>query len=135
MSDRQQADTNIVIHERALNSLGLKISLILLSVARDLRSGVIENDQYNQRTFGNWDGCNTACCIWGHACSRMGITNWKERRTSANKLISNDKALSNLFAAIPIASMRRMYPEQAAEAIENYVLKGHDRPWDAVKNN
>jgi hypothetical protein len=42
MSNRKLGENTCVIHERALNMLGLKASLAMLGVAHDLRNGIIK---------------------------------------------------------------------------------------------
>src|SRR5258706_12888633 len=121
MSNRQLTETTVQIHPRALKALGLKKALVFLEVARDLRSGAIEKDMYYQGSYGY--GCGSACCIYGHVDSRLfkSIKNITKR---AQKLKGKDSALVDLFAgAYP------SIPILAANAIENYVLKGHDSPW------
>jgi len=101
--------------------LGLKKALVFLEVARDLRSGAIEKDMYYQGSYGY--ECGSACCIYGHVDSRLFKT-VNNRINRAKKLKDKDNALAYLFTGA-----RPSIPAAAADAIENYVLKGHDQPW------
>jgi|SRR5258706_11553724 len=121
MSNRQLTDTTIQIHPRALKALGLKKALVFLEVARDLRSGAIERDMYYQGSYGY--ECGSACCIYGHVDSRL-FKSIKNRINRAVKLKDKDIALAELFAGA-----HPSIPALAANAIENYVLKGYDFPW------
>ena len=121
MSNRQLTETTVQIHPRALKALGLKKALVFLEVARDLRSGVIEKDMYYQGSYGY--ECGSACCIYGHVDSRL-FKSIKNRGERARKLRDKDVALVDLFAGL-----HRSIPTAAADAIENYVLKGYDLPW------
>ncbi|SRR5258706_9521088 len=121
MSNRQLTETTVQIHPRALKALGLKKALVFLEVARDLKSGAIERDMYYQGSYGY--ECGSACCIYGHVDSRL-FKSVKNRVQRAQKLRNKDSALSDLFAGT-----HRSIPAAAAEAIENYVLKGYDSPW------
>jgi len=136
VSDRKLTD--IVIHDRALNALGLETAIVMLEVARDLRSGAIEAENYDQNRFGRDEriytdegmkDCNTPCCIWGHVCHRMGIYSWSDRATSAENMTDKDRALGWLFASVEDAT-----PKRAAQAIENYVISGMDHPWYGTKH-
>jgi hypothetical protein len=134
MSDRKLTNDAVKIHDRAMNTLGLERALIMLDVAKDLRSGAIEHDLYNQRAYGvaftndSISDCDTPCCIWGHVCFRMGVNRWADRRDSARELMHKDVALTSLFA--PRIDVT---PVMAANAIENYIIKGHVLPWHAQK--
>src|ERR1700677_1180202 len=54
------------IHPTALEELGYEASIIALGVAKDLRSGAIKPENYDQGSV-----CGTACCIAGHITARM----------------------------------------------------------------
>ena len=130
MSDRKLTD--IVIHDRALNALGLETAIVMLEVARDLRLGAIEAEFYDQNRFGRVEGakdCNTPCCIWGHVCHKMGINRWSDRASSAGDMTDKDRALGWLFASVEDAT-----PKRAAQAIENYVIRGMDHSWYGTKH-
>ena len=78
MSDKQ--DPNVrTIHPRALESLGYATCVALLGVARDLRSGAIPPEKYDQTDWGahnKYDAykCGRPCCIAGHLAQRLGIS-------------------------------------------------------------
>src|SRR5882672_7119527 len=127
MSNRQLTDTTIKIHDRALKALGLETALVMLGVANDLRSGVIESDKYSQWSYGDTvSNCGTPCCIWGHVCTRLGIFNFRDRVEAADNAQNNDNALVNLFCP------NQATPKMGAKAIENYLIKGYDFPWEGV---
>jgi len=125
MSNRQLTETTVQIHPRALKALGLKKALVFLEVARDLRSGAIEKDMYYQGSYGY--ECGSACCIYGHVDSRL-FKSIKNRTKRAQKLRDKDIALTDLFAGAHPSK-----PVLAADAIENYVLKGYDSPWGGYR--
>lgn len=116
-SRRGQAKTR-TISERAIRALGHEGAVALLGVARDLRSGVIPPETYDQSTY-----CGTACCIAGHLMIRLGVmkpglTTW------LIALADRDPAVWRLFSG-KVPSV----PALAADAIERYVLEGSDDPW------
>lgn len=118
MSNREISKETIVVHERALKALGLKMALVALEVARDLRNGAIPPEKYYQGSY-----CGSACCIFGHIESRIGKSGYN-RVGRAIDLMLDDYALSNLFAG-----RHPSIPELAADAIENYVINGANIPW------
>jgi hypothetical protein len=119
MSNREVSTETRTLHPRALAVLGEEWCLALLEVARDLRSGAIPPERYNQKEY-----CGTACCIAGHAARKRGVP-----VDILVDLEGTDPALfdyrGGLFGPHPV----RPTPAQAADAIEAYVYAGADQPW------
>lgn len=104
-------------HPRALTALGALACIAMLSVARDLRSGAIPPENYNQATH-----YGTSCCIYGHVRKRLDDINnerlvhqWHPRREIGLMDLFNGHRPSN--------------PQQAACAIERYIYEGAEQPW------
>jgi hypothetical protein len=114
MSNRQESEVR-TIHPRALRELGEEACIVALGVARDLRSGVISSNEYDQRTL-----YGSAHCLASHMARRMGRSPfwWYFKRTF------RCQALVNLFW-----SRRPSDPERAARAIEHYLYTGSETPW------
>jgi hypothetical protein len=129
MSDRQKTTETRTIHPRVLAALGERVCVEMLGVARDLRSGVIPSERYDQGTY-----CGTACCVAGHLMIRLGVMRSGAPRRSDRENVSTrlmqlgdrDSALWRLF------SPRPSDPLLAADAIERYVLAGSVYPWRAT---
>jgi len=127
MSDRKLAESR-VIHSRALAAWGEATCFAAIEVARDLRSGVIPPEEYDQGSFYRI-GCGSACCIAGHIAWRM--------REPVERLL---KRTGYWGAAVPFmlvksptdrlfAASRPSNPQLAADAIERFVFDGSDDPW------
>lgn len=117
MSDKQGEVRTI--HSRAIKALGMEACVVMLGVARDLRSGAIPPENYSQAVF-----CGTACCIAGHVAMRIGyfsdyVIEW------VNEVLPRDEALNQLFG-VPSG---RVTPSDGADAIERYVYDGSEHPW------
>jgi hypothetical protein len=113
MSSRHEAETR-TIHPLALAELGEEACIIALGVARDLRSGVIPPEKYDQKYFNySQTECGTACCIAGWMLIR-GVEHW-----------SLQQLTGNLFAM----GVNDPTPARAADAIERYVYDGSQTPW------
>lgn len=129
MSDRQSTDEVRTIHPRALEALGLEAATVMLGVARDLRSGVIRPEHYDQKNWIIDSDCGTACCIAGHVATRLGV-----RKNHAYFDAWADKAMGKDIACFHLFSGRHPSdPLLAADAIERYIYDGADRPWDVPK--
>lgn len=124
MSNRQSTDVR-VIHPSALADWGAPTCFAALEVARDLRSGAIPPEEYDQGSFiRSHRTCGSACCIAGHIAFRMKepVENLLERsgywgpRGHAYRLF---------------AGSRPSDPLLAADAIERFILDGSDDPWVA----
>jgi hypothetical protein len=114
MSDRKLADAR-TIHPRALADLGEEACIVTLGVARDLRSGAIPPEQYDQNYFDRWQTeCGTACCIAGWMTIR-GV---------------NYAQLLRVRGGLFGTSYRRRTPNEAADAIERYICDGSHDPWE-----
>ena len=113
MSDRKIAESR-VIHSRALAAWGEATCFAAIEVARDLRSGVIPPEEYDQGSFYRI-GCGSACCIAGHIAWRM--------REPVERLLKRT-GYCRLFSA-----SRPSNPQLAADAIERFVFDGSDDPW------
>ncbi len=134
MSNRKLVEV-LSIHPVALKELGEEACLIALGVAHDLRSGVIPPDEYNQGEV-----CGTACCIAGHIVTRLWgkydgpIPRYYEKQISIPALRKRwywyeecrfkSLGLARLFGGL-VAT-----PQQAADAIENYLHQGSSNPWN-----
>jgi len=125
MSDRKLVESR-TIHSRALELWGEETCLAALEVARDLRSGAIPPEEYDQGTFYKIDSrCGTACCIAGHIAFRM--------REPVEFFISR----SGYFSPISrpsyrlFAGSRPSDPQLAADAIERFVFECPSDPWIA----
>jgi hypothetical protein len=115
MSKRNEADVR-TIHERAIATLGMEACIVALGVARDLRSGAIPREHYDQGSLvPAFSNCGTACCIAGHIAARM--------RVSAGSIFGDDPY--GLFAGGHPSN-----PKRAANAIERFIYDGSERPWE-----
>jgi len=123
MSDRKLADVR-QIHPSALSIWDEATCLVALEVARDLRSGAIPPEEYDQGSFTkSLSTCGTACCIAGHIALRM--------RESVERFIGRSRysteypnRMSRLFAGSQPSD-----PILAADAIERFVYDGSETPW------
>lgn len=91
MSTRHPTNAR-TFHPRALAALGAPACIAMLSVARDLRSGAIPPEHYDQQR-----SCGTACCIYGHMVYR--INNEYQKRLDGAWHSNREEPLCNLFAA------------------------------------
>lgn len=128
MSNRHEVEGR-TIHPRALKELGEEACIVALGVARDLRSGVIPPENYDQ---GN--SCGTSCCIAGHMSARIIADGSIPSALKATDFESmqdemwcrweeSSAALWNLFDINPSD------PILAADAIERYIYDGSETPW------
>ncbi len=133
MSNRKSVEV-LSIHPVALRELGEEACLIALGVAHDLRSGVIPPDEYDQRKL-----CGSACCIAGHIVTRLWgkydrpiprgfeaqlrIPELKKHWDWYEERRAESTGLARLFGYY------NKTPQQAADAIENYVYQGSKNPW------
>ena len=135
MSDKQ--DPNVrTIHPRALESLGYATCVALLGVARDLRSGAIPPEKYDQGDWGVFDEheaykCGSPCCIAGHLAQRLGVfVGDLLGRIRKDPAVSDYYGDDSLFDADHPSD-----PQLAADAIERYVYEGASQPWRACTNS
>lgn len=115
MSNRHEADGR-TIHPRAIRELGEEACIVALGVARDLRSGVIPPEKFDQRFYSSQlrAGCGSACCIAG----------WMLIRGVSDRSLGC-ASVGNLFGGCHPSD-----PQLAADAIERFVYEGSKRPWD-----
>ncbi len=113
MSNRHEVEAR-TIHPHALAELGEKACIVALGVARDLRSGVIPPEKYNQKYFDSTQTeCGTPCCIAG----------WMLIRGVDYQILR--KLTGDLFEAF----VDRPTPDRAADAVERYIYNGSTTPW------
>lgn len=118
MSGRQDQSVR-TIHPKSLALVGDAICLEMLTLARDLRSGAVPPESYNQkRLYGD---CGTACCILGHLRQRVSPKAYVKLKHS---WFEKDGGLVELFAGYHPSD-----PQRAADAIERFVFDGSDNPW------
>lgn len=103
-------------HPRALAALGAQSCIAMLSVARDLRSGAIALEQYDQSTY-----CGTACCIAGHTAFRLG----EDQGTWLGRI--GRKGCPGFLDLVN--GGHPSDPQLAARAIERYLYEGAEQPW------
>ena len=117
MSSRHESGAR-TIHPHTLAELGEEACIVALGVARDLRSGVIPPEKYDQRRW-----CGTACCIGGHIATRLGKTH--------NVLMGEiwDRCGDDLFVPDLFSGRHPSNPILAADAIERYIMLGSTTPW------
>jgi hypothetical protein len=118
MSTRQGESRTI--HPTAIAKLGYEACIVALGVARDLRSGVIPPEEYNQVNLGEFSPC--PCCIAGHIGRRMGV--WPSRISMRLGLLG--QVGYGLFSGGNPSD-----PQLAADAIERCIYDGSDTPWKA----
>jgi hypothetical protein len=116
MSNRATAGQCRTIHPRAIAALGERICIVMLGVARDLRSGAIAPEEFNMGTL-----CGTARCICGHMELRLSDDDVGKLRKT---WVGRNYGLTNLFDGGSPSD-----PQLAARAIERYVYEGADDPW------
>src|SRR4029077_3296413 len=105
------------IHQIAIDVLGMEACIVALGVARDLRSGKIPPEEYDQGTL--WGTARrTACCIEGHIRRRMGR---RIIQSTDDNLIYHGRGL--------FAGSNPSDPILAADAIERFVYDGSQSPW------
>jgi len=125
MSDRKLTQSRLVIHPKAIAALGEEVCFVALEVARDLRSGAIPPDEYDQGSFDKHNSkCGAACCIAGHIALRMMMHVYT--LLNRTKFWDFTSPASRLFAG-----SRPSDPLLAADAIERAILQGSDNPWMA----
>lgn len=122
MSRRHEAEGR-TIHPRAIAELGEEACIVALGVARDLRSGAIPPEDYDQDQLfpiaAIADGCGTPCCIAAHIAHRMGV--------APDQIFHKLQSwIGGLFSSRTNAAT----PLQAADAIERYVYDGAEKPWE-----
>lgn len=108
------------IHPDIIAAIGEPAALLMLELAKDLRSGKLSAEEYDQRSF-----CGTACCIAGHLFIR-------DYRLFRDHIYDNWLAmprgeiigLNDLFA-----SYHPSNPVLAADAIERYIFANALHPW------
>ncbi len=122
MSSRHEAEAR-TIHPRALAELGEKACIVALGVARDLRSGMIPPESYDQRVY-----CGSSFCIAGHMASRLGM--------GVHHFLDLDGIVISPSLRWGGSSLfgynRKSEPTAAADAIERYVYDGSETPWSAT---
>lgn len=134
MSNRRELPTETrTIHARALHTLGEEAAIVMLGVARDLRSGVIPPDEYEQaRYYNDAAPCGTPNCIGGHTAARLGlrshaeVIDWVVKVSLREGVDISWIGLHNLFNP-----GHPSVPHLAADSIERYVYEGADDPWAA----
>lgn len=129
MSRRERSTETRTIHPRALHTLGQEAAIIMLEVARDLRSGAIPPDHlYQARYFNDGNPCGTPCCLGGHVAARLGMRNYQETLHWVEEVLGRETrlGLNNLFSADNPSD-----PILAADAAERYLYDGADLPWAA----
>lgn len=112
MSNRHEVEGR-TIHPRALEELGEEACIVALGVARDLRSGVIPPEKYDQGRYMH--ACGAACCIAGHMRDRLGLR---------GHFTVLSPALMDLFGGL-----HPSIPHLAVDAIERYIYDGSETPW------
>lgn len=127
MSNRQSNDIRS-IHPRALAAWGEATCIAALSVARDLRSGVIPPEEYDQKVFlsAATSKCGAACCIAGHIALRMKepVENFLARSGYWQPVVELRSPPQRLFSGSAPSD-----PILAADAIERFILDGSENPW------
>ena len=124
MSDRRLADVR-TIHPRTLSIWDEATCLVALEVARDLRSGAIPPEEYDQGSFTKSSGrCGAACCIAGHIALRMGGPVELFIGRSGYFSAEYPNRIARLFAGGQPSD-----PILAADAIERFVIDGSETPW------
>lgn len=113
------------IHPTALAQLGEEACIVALGVARDLRSGVIPPEKYDQTSE-----CGSSCCLAGHIAARLAggepgdvSLYWEQRDFFYEHGVRGN---NNLFAGGHPSD-----PLLAADAIERFVYDGSQTPWVA----
>lgn len=122
MSNRHEVEGR-TIHPRALKELGEEACIVALGVARDLRSGVIPPEAYDQQFASVWMAgcCDTPCCMMGYIRKRLGNLHFYGAFNGAWRF---GNALGELFAGDHPSD-----PILAADALERYVYDGSETPW------
>lgn len=115
MSGRQERSVR-KIHPKWLSLIGDEACLEMLAIARDLRSGVITPEEYDQKIL-----CGSACCIMGHLRDRVSLGTY---RKIEDCWYGPHDALMELFS-----SGRPSDPQLAADAIERLVFDNAANPW------
>jgi hypothetical protein len=124
MSDRKLATETRTIHPLTLDEIGEKVAIVMLGVARDLRSGAIPPEGFNMQHYH----CGSAHCIGGWIEFR--VAGRRPSLSIRSKLFCKRTgelplSLCNLFSASNPSD-----PYLAARAIECYVYEGSDDPWE-----
>ncbi len=122
MSDRKLADVR-TIHPRTLSIWGEATCLVAIEVARDLRSGVIPPEEYDQGEYGGFSFCGTACCIAGHIARRLEVN----VHLFAGTTMHRDPGVA--YSPGLFGGGNPSDPILAADAIERYVYDGSNTPW------
>src|SRR5713226_2121070 len=114
------------VNPEVVNYLGFEVVTELLGIARDLRSGVIPPEMYDQFTLPNdpFPDCSTPCCILGHLKRRLDHKLYQAFRLL---WISDRGRLCDLFNAFHPSD-----PQLAAVAIERYLFEASNDPWQGV---
>lgn len=124
MSNREI--TARTIHPDSIAELGLQECIVALEVARDLRSGAIPPEDYDQDQLyplvAIADGCGTPCCIAAHIAHRM--------RVAPDRIFNKLQPwIYGLFSSRTDSLQADDDPIHAADAIERYVYDGDKQPW------
>ena len=124
MSDRKQDSETRTIHPRAIAALGEEACVVMLGVARDLRSGAIPPEHYDQGSY-----CGTACCVAGHVALRLGVRPKDVADWASDAEIRDAALFDNDLALFSSCIHHKVSPALAARAIERYLYEGADHPW------
>jgi hypothetical protein len=118
MSGRQDQGVR-QIHPKSLALIGDEACLEMLALARDLRSGAVPPEAYDQTRLAY--RCGAPCCIAGHLRRRMS---WETYAKIRGGWVACDNGIIDLFA-----SHHPSDPHLAADAIERFVFDCSDNPW------
>lgn len=124
MSNRESSSETRTIHPRALAALGEKACIVMLEVARDLLSGAIPADKFNQHDY-----CGSAFCIAGHVALRLGHVGYDASVWIDNAERSDPALFDNTYGLFSDDS-DKPNRQNASHAIERYVYDGEDHPWE-----
>lgn len=129
MSNRRELPTETrTIHARALHTLGEEAAIVMLGVARDLRSGVIPPEKFDML---NW--CGTAHCMGGEVALRLGMRGRRKVKAWVDRVNRRDTEVGDLYTGVwnLFNGNNPSDTRLAADAIERYVYEGADNPWAA----
>lgn len=127
------------IHPEVIKEIGMDVAIELLGVARDLRDGTIESDNFDMSCIMRYSPCcGTVCCIAGWVAHRM------DKRAEELFMTYTNKSVPGLEWKVSSDGHNRLLnlcngqnpssPPLAADAIERYVYDYAIAPWGKPYN-
>lgn len=119
------------IHPEVLKECPYETIIALLEVAKDLRSGKIRRELFNMSSFDSHTSCGTSHCIAGWVAVYLGKKYYDDVKwvNSNHYLCWPGEDFSGKQYELFMTINPYQTPEEAADAIENYIFNAAVLPW------